>query len=98
MLTVLGTLSTTAQNKVIRIIQDGNVLQSYPIEEVDSIVIDHVINAPTGLKATIESSGVVSLSWSEVSNATYDVYRSADNNNGIHGSYCYSSQQPPQTR
>ncbi len=81
MLTVLGTLSTTAQNKVIRIIQDGNVLQSYPIEEVDSIVIDHVINAPTGLKATIESSGVVSLSWSEVSNATYDVYRSADNNN-----------------
>ena len=81
MLTVLGTLSTTAQNKVIRIIQDGNVLQSYPIEEVDSIVIDHVINAPTGLKATIEGSGVVSLSWSEVGNATYDVYRSADNNN-----------------
>ncbi len=58
MLTVLGTLSTTAQNKVIRIIQDGNVLQSYPIEEVDSIVIDHVINAPTGLKATIEGAAL----------------------------------------
>ncbi|MBQ8592753.1 MAG: hypothetical protein IJ467_00470 [Bacteroidaceae bacterium] len=77
---MLGTSSISAQNRVIRILQNGNVLQSYPVEMVDSIIIDNVIDAPTNLTATIDNNNVV-LNWSGIEGATYDVYRSADGTN-----------------
>lgn len=67
-----------AQNKVVRILHNGSILQSYPVENIDSIVIDEVIDAPSGLTATIEKRTVV-LTWNSMANATYEVYRSADN-------------------
>ena len=66
-----------AQNKVVRILHNGSILQSYPVENIDSIVIDEVIDAPSGLTATIEKRTVV-LTWNSIVSATYDVYRSAD--------------------
>lgn len=74
---ILCTSSVSAQNRVIRILQNGTVLQSYPVEMVDSIIIDNVIDAPTNLTATIENNHVT-LNWSNVEGATYEVYRSAD--------------------
>ena len=66
-----------AQNRMVRILQNGNVVQSYPVEQIDSIVIDEVMDAPTGLVASVEGRSVV-LTWNAVPDATFDVCRSAD--------------------
>lgn len=79
---MLGTSSVSAQNRVIRILQNGTVLQSYPVEMVDSIIIDNVINAPANLTATV-GNGCVTLKWNSIDGATYEVYRSADDTNYI---------------
>lgn len=67
-----------AQNKVIRILHNGSVLQSFPVENVDSIIIDETIPVPSALTAQVENRTVV-LAWNEVLGATYDVFRSSDN-------------------
>ena len=72
--------SLNAQNKVVRILQNGSILQSYPIENIDSIIIDEVIDAPSGLNAKVENRTVV-LTWNSIVSATYDVYRSGDDKN-----------------
>ncbi len=74
---ILATFSVSAQNRVIRILQNGKVLQSYPVEMVDSIIVDNVIDTPSNLTATIENNHVV-VKWGKIEGATYDLYRSAD--------------------
>lgn len=37
---MLGTLAADAQNRFIRIYQNGTVVQSFPVEEVDSIIVE----------------------------------------------------------
>ena len=37
---MLGTLAADAQNRFIRVYQNGTVVQSFPVEEVDSIIVE----------------------------------------------------------
>lgn len=37
--TISATMVLNAQNRIVQIMKDGNVLQSYPVEQIDSIII-----------------------------------------------------------
>ena len=75
---VMFTTAANAQERVIRIMQNGEILQEYAIDEVDSIVLANIIAAPTDVAASV-SNRSVTVTWKAVSGATYNVYRSSDN-------------------
>lgn len=67
-----------AQNRVVRVMQNGGVVNSFPVEQIDSIIIDEVISTPSNLTATV-SGRSVTLTWTGIADATYNIYRSANN-------------------
>lgn len=77
LLAMCGTMVLTAQNRVVQIMKDGSVLQSFPVEQIDSIIINEVLGAPTNLKATLKDGDIL-VSWDEIAGATYNLYRSPD--------------------
>lgn len=78
---VLLATAAIAQQRVIKVYHNNQVIQTYAISEVDSIKVEKVFLAPTNVFATLSGQQVV-VTWDEVSDATiYEVYRSGDNAN-----------------
>ncbi|MEZ3589954.1 MAG: hypothetical protein K1V84_02820 [Muribaculaceae bacterium] len=75
----LCTIAAYASERLIlQIFQEGQVVQSYPIDEIDYIEINEETAAPAEIGATV-SDGAVTVTWQPVEGATYSVYRSSDN-------------------
>ena len=77
---VMLSTAVSAQERVIRIMQNGEVLQEYYADEIDSIVLASIIPSPVNVDAGVAEGSVV-VTWKAVNGATYDVYRSSDNVN-----------------
>ena len=71
-------IAFAAQDKVIQIFKDGEVIQSYPLGSIDYIEVNDVVTPPADIEAGIES-GKITISWQAVEGATYNIYRSGDN-------------------
>lgn len=67
-----------SERLILQIFQEGQVVQSYPIDEIDYIEINEETAAPAEVGATV-SDGAVTVTWQPVEGATYSVYRSSDN-------------------
>ena len=74
---VLFSLVINAQNRVIQILKDGDIVQSYEVSKIDSIVVNNMLETPSGLSASVVNYEVF-LSWNEFDNSAYNVYRSND--------------------
>lgn len=67
-----------SERLILQIFQEGQVVQSYPIDEIDYIEINEETVAPAEVGATL-ADGAVTVTWQPVDGATYSVYRSSDN-------------------
>lgn len=70
--------ASAATEKVVRVISGGQVVNEYKASEIDYIEVGDYVATPTGMTAIVESN-TITVTWSEVPDATYDIYRSADN-------------------
>ncbi|MBO7067626.1 MAG: hypothetical protein J6W52_02955 [Bacteroidaceae bacterium] len=71
--------SAFGQNHELQIFKDGSLIQSFPINNIDSIKIGYAFNAPTGVNAQLNDRIIV-VSWTAVQGAaSYQVFRSGDN-------------------
>lgn len=81
---IAGVLSLAAlaavarQEKVLQIFSNGEVIKEYPIADIDYIEVNDVVAAPGGMNADV-SDNTITITWNEVSGATYNIYRSPDN-------------------
>ena len=72
-------LATIAQERVVNIYRNGEVIQSYAVTEIDSLKVEKVLSAPGNVRATLDGETVV-VTWDVVAEAQfYEVYRSSDN-------------------
>ncbi len=77
----LFTIFAYAQrDKVIQVFQNGEVIQEFVASEIDYIEVNDLIPTPENVNATV-SSKEITITWNAVENASYNVYRSADNVN-----------------
>lgn len=67
-----------AQDKAIQIFKNGEIIQSYELGSIDYIEINDVITPPSDIDADMESGKII-IKWQAVEGATYNIYRSADN-------------------
>lgn len=75
---LLAVTSAFAQTRELQIYKGGNLIQSYPINSIDSLKVGYLLAAPTTLNAQLNDKSIV-VSWKAVSGATsYHVYRSGD--------------------
>lgn len=70
------------QEKILQIFRGGEVIKEYAISEIDYIEINDLISAPTEVNASVVDNKIT-IKWSKVEGATYNVYRSPDNNSFI---------------
>lgn len=68
------------QEKVIKIFSDGHIISEYKASDIDYIQIDDFIESPREVTTSV-SGASITINWSAIDNATYSVYRSADNIN-----------------
>lgn len=76
---LLAVTSAFAQTRELQIYKGGSLIQSYPINSIDSLKVGYLLAAPTTINAQLNNKSIV-VSWKAVSGATsYHVYRSGDN-------------------
>lgn len=68
------------QEKVIKVISNGNVIKEYKSSEIDYIQVDDFVDVPSDVSAS-STNNSITITWSAVSGATYNVYRSSNNVN-----------------
>lgn len=79
---VLGlcALCATARfEKVVQIFRNGEVIQEYPVSDIDYIEVNELIPVPEDLNASV-TENQITITWNKVEGATYNIYRSGDNN------------------
>lgn len=76
----LALIAYADMDKVIQVFKNGEIIQEFTASEIDYIEVNDLIPSPTGLTTTV-TSNEITISWEAVENATYNVYRSADNEN-----------------
>ena len=81
---MLGTLAADAQNRFIRVYQNGAVVQSFPVEDVDSIIVE----TEYAEKTTFTVNGV-SFNMIAVTGGTFTMGATAEQ-----GSDAYSDEKP----
>ena len=81
---MLGTLAADAQNRFIRVYQNGTVVQSFPVEDVDSIIVE----TEYAEKTTFTVNGV-SFNMIAVKGGTFTMGATAEQ-----GSDAYSGEKP----
>ncbi|MDE6340270.1 MAG: RagB/SusD family nutrient uptake outer membrane protein [Muribaculaceae bacterium] len=78
---LLSGLAYASKEKVIQIFKNGEIIQEYLASEIDYIEInDYVVPTPTEVW-TYGSILGTQITWSEIKDATFNVYRSSDNVN-----------------
>lgn len=68
------------QEKVLQIFRNGEVIKEYAINDIDYIEVNDLIPAPTDVNASV-TNDQITINWNPVEGATYNVYRSPDNEN-----------------
>lgn len=68
------------QEKVLQIFRNGEIIQEYPVDEIDYIEVNDLIGSPYGVSADV-SDNQITISWNKVEGAIYSIYRSPDNVN-----------------
>lgn len=81
---MLGTLAADAQNRFIRVYQNGTVVQSFPVEDVDSIIVE----TEYAEKTTFTVNGV-SFNMIAVKGGTFTMGATAEQ-----GSDAYDDEKP----
>lgn len=80
---LLAVTSSFAQPRELQIFKGGNLIQSFPVSNIDSIKVGYAFNAPNSVTAKLSNKSIV-VSWSAVTGAkSYQLYRSGDNKNFI---------------
>ena len=76
---MMAVTSVFAQTPAMQIFKDGNILQSFSINSIDSVRFAYVLNPPIAVNAQLNDKSV-DVFWTAVQGATsYQVYRSGDN-------------------
>jgi len=76
---LLAVTSAFSQTQELQIYRGGSLIQSYPINSVDSLKVGYAFDAPESVSAQLNDNTIV-VSWSAVSGSTsYQLYRSGDN-------------------
>lgn len=78
--TMITSLAFARQEKVIQIFRNGEVIQEYAASEIDYIEVNDLIPSPDDVNASVENN-TITIKWNAVEGATYNVYRSPDNQN-----------------
>ncbi|MDE6810744.1 MAG: hypothetical protein K2J15_00165, partial [Muribaculaceae bacterium] len=79
MTVMVSSLSLTAQqDKVIRIISNGDAVSEFKVEDIDHVEIKDMGSAPADVRAVLSGDSVI-INWDAVEDAVYNVYRSCDN-------------------
>ncbi len=78
LIAVLSIVGWAKQEKVLRIFSGGEIIQEYNADEIDYVEVQDLITAPDNVTATASESSIT-IKWSAVEGATYNVYRSPDN-------------------
>ena len=68
------------QEKVIKVFSKGSVIAEYNADNIDYIQVDDLISAPEDIVANA-GDNAITINWSAVEGATYNVFRSPDNVN-----------------
>ena len=75
----MAVTSAFAQTPAMQIFKDGNILQTFSINSIDSVRFAYVLNPPIAVNAQLNDKSV-DVFWTAVQGATsYQVYRSGDN-------------------
>lgn len=75
---LMAAFAFAAPEKVVQIFKNGEIIQEYPVSEIDYIEVNDLVAAPSDLKATVTDKQITII-WQAVEDATYNVYRSGDN-------------------
>ena len=76
---MMAVTSVFAQTPAMQIFKDGNILQTFSINSIDSVRFAYVLNPPIAVNAQLNDKSV-DVFWTAVQGATsYQVYRSGDN-------------------
>ncbi len=76
---MMAVTSAFAQTPAMQIFKDGNILQTFSINSIDSVRFAYVLNPPIAVNAQLNDKSV-DVFWTAVQGATsYQVYRSGDN-------------------
>lgn len=78
--TFFGLFAFAQSAKKVQIVKNGEVIQEYLTSDIDYIDVTDFISAPENVTANI-SDMQITITWNAVENATYSIYRSADNVN-----------------
>jgi len=81
--TLVAVTSAFAQTRELQIFKGGNLIQSFPVSNIDSVKVGYAFNAPNSVSAQVSGKNIV-VSWSSVSGVrSYQLYRSGDNKNFV---------------
>ena len=76
---MMAVTSVFAQTPAMQIFKDGDILQTFSINSIDSVRFAYVLNPPIAVNAQLNDKSV-DVFWTAVQGATsYQVYRSGDN-------------------
>ncbi len=75
---VLSLFAFAKRDKVLQIFRNGEVIQEYNVADIDYIEVNDLIEAPEEINASV-GENQITIKWSAVDGATYNVYRSPDN-------------------
>ena len=78
--TFFGLFAFAQSAKKVQIVKNGEVIQEYLTSDIDYIDVTDFISAPENVKINV-SDMQITITWNAVENATYSIYRSADNVN-----------------
>lgn len=73
-------IAMASPDKVLQIFSNGTVIEEYNIADIDYIEINDITDTPADVKANVSDESIT-ITWSEVAGATYNVYHSTDNVN-----------------
>lgn len=80
---LVAVTSAFAQTRELQIYKGGNLIQSFPVSNIDSVKVGYAFNAPSSVSAQVSGKNIV-VSWSSVSGVrSYQLYRSGDNKNFV---------------
>ena len=75
---MLSLFAFAKRDKVLQIFRNGEVIQEYNVADIDYIEVNDLIEAPEEINASV-GENQITITWSAVDGATYNVYRSPDN-------------------
>lgn len=78
LIALLSVSGFAKQEKVLRIFSGGELIQEYNADDIDYVEVQDLIAAPGDVNATTSATSIT-IKWSAVEGATYNVYRSPDN-------------------